>query len=523
MSALAIAGFFLLSCAVPNANSEAWRADGSYERSAIEERRELADVVARAQALGKARLPDRLTLRQAFLVALEANKDIKVASLSADAAKEWIASARGAFDPRLSVDVTRGRWSTPIATVPLGRYEYVQGRLTARLSKRFVTGTTADLSASTMYSRTLTAGGLYNPSYKPDVKLSLRQDLLKNFGININRNRIMIAQNNWAISRDSLENRIIGNLYAVESAYWNLYYALADLKVSQKQLERARQLVQKAEEQVKAGVSEEVELVRAEAGVARLVVSVDQASDRVTWPRRNLLRLLSIQDTGTGQPEFQLVDTPPTELHETSVTKALGIAFRCRPDYRQASLRVRNAELSRRFARNQKLPTLQLFGEYGLKGVGKDFHSSVDVLCYDDYNQWEVGLRFDIPIPNRAARSRYRGAQIQYRISEVQLDAVVERVTREVQDALADLQTTQERIGTTRKSRELAEQELQAEEEAFSAGRSTSRDVLAAHGTLATAERDEARARRDYAKALSALFKVQGNFQEEKGIPAISP
>jgi outer membrane protein TolC len=96
--------------------------------------------------------------------------------------------------------------------------------------------------------------------------------------------------------------------------------------------------------------------------------------------------------------------------------------------------------------------------------------------------------------------------------------AVLERAVREVADALDELRTAAQRIDSARQSRDLAQELLTAEEKSFRLGRSDSLDVLNAQAALATAEREELRARTAYATALAALYAVRGDLIEKKGV-----
>ncbi len=98
---------------------------------------------------------------------------------------------------------------------------------------------------------------------------------------------------------------------------------------------------------------------------------------------------------------------------------------------------------------------------------------------------------------------------------------MLERITRQLADALDDLRTSEERIASARESRGLAALLLKAEE-TFDLGLNTSLDLLDAQEDLAQAERDVVRARADYAMALSGLLRSQGNFLEAKDIPFVA-
>ena len=196
----------------------------------------------------------------------------------------------------------------------------------------------------------------------------------------------------------------------------------------------------------------------------------------------------------------------------------MAVARRSRPDYRQAELAIDNAELRRRFAKNQTLPTLQLFGEYSLAGLGDDLSDATDHIQGTHYDSWQAGLRFEWPFPNRTARSEHRIAALERRVAALRQEAALEIITREVTDALENLQTAEGRIAAAQRAKELAKELLDKENKAFEVGDSDSTDVLNAQAALASVERDEVGARTDYSIALAALFRAQGDLLERKGI-----
>jgi len=464
------------------------------------------------------RVPDSLTLRDAFLLALRANKQIRVAALDTDISEQLIRAAKGEFDPTVFLEASRGRSNTPVEADPLGRTELSEGAFSGGVRQRVVTGTSLELTASTDYERELNGTSVINPSHEPSVTLGLTQDLLRDWGIDINRTDIIIAENNLAISQEDLRGSIIQRLFEVESAYWELYYAQADLDVRRKQLEQANELVRRAEAEKRVGRSAELDVKTAESSAAGQEVAILTAENRVTKLRRQLLKLLGVLDPSTAELEFELGDMPTQVPFEESLDEAVETAKVSRPDYARSQVLLENSAVAERFAANQRLPRLQIFGEYGLTGLSDEFSNAVDVLDDGDYNAWEVGLRFDVPIPNRTARSEYRIAQLQREQARVRLAELEEEITREVANALADLRTSEARIGAAMAAQKLAEDVLAARDLSFKMGRTDNLEVLRAQDSLAAAERDTLRARIDYAIALANLLRVQGVLLERKGV-----
>jgi outer membrane protein TolC len=463
-------------------------------------------------------VPEQLSLRGAFRMALQANKDVAVTSLRADQSEFRIMGAEGEFDVSLFAETARGRSNVPVEGVPLDREDSAVGASTAGLQKRFVTGTDVEIAATTDYDRELSDTSILNPEYDTGARLTVEQDLLRDFGIGINRTDIMVSQNNWQISKEELRDRVINTLFQVEQTYWDLYFSLMDLQVREKQLERAEALVRRARAYVDVGSAPPLDITRAESSAASQRVAIIQARNRVQALRHQLLRLLGVSKPRQFAGELELVDQPPVTPFKPSLEEALSTAREHRPDYRQAELDIENADLNRRFFKNQRLPRLKAFGQYELAGLDEEFSSSVDVLEDGDYGSWLVGLRFEFPIPNRVARSDYQVARLESRVTRLQLEALWERITREVADALTDLEAAAGRVETSEQARRLAERLLQAEEKSFSLGRSNSLDVLDAQAAVAAAERDEVRAKADYATAAANLLRAEGTLLRVKGV-----
>src|SRR6185369_14672806 len=64
-----------------------------------------------------------------------------------------------------------------------------------------------------------------NPFYESDLVLQITQPLLRDFGAEVNRARIVIARNNQKISLLDFRKSIEDNLTDLERAYWQLVEA----------------------------------------------------------------------------------------------------------------------------------------------------------------------------------------------------------------------------------------------------------------------------------------------------------
>ena len=86
---------------------------------------------------------------------------------------------------------------------------------------------------------------------------------------------------------------------------------------------------------------------------------------------------------------------------------------------------------------------------------------------------------------------------------------------RQIRQAIRDIETVSKRVEVTRAATVLAHTQLEAEQEKFRLGLSTSFVVLDLQEDLSIAQSDETRALSDYNVALARLDQVTGKMQYE--------
>src|SRR5262249_18433355 len=79
----------------------------------------------------------------------------------------------------------------------------------------------------------------------------------------------------------------------------------------------------------------------------------------------------------------------------------------------QQQFRIDSAGVALEVAKNNLLPTLNLVGQAGLQGIGENFGNAWTEQTQHTGINYQVGLQFEIPIGNRAARAVYQRARLQ--------------------------------------------------------------------------------------------------------------
>ena len=120
-----------------------------------------------------------------------------------------------------------------------------------------------------------------------------------------------------------------------------------------------------------------------------------------------------------------------------------------------------------------------------------------------------MSVNFSYPIGTSQQQTSLARARLQHSKTETQLKNSELQVVTQVRQVARDLLANQQRVQTTRVSRELAERRLDAEQRKFAAGTSTNFLVFQAQREVAVARNNELRAILDYYQSTVDLETVQ--------------
>jgi outer membrane protein TolC len=181
-----------------------------------------------------------------------------------------------------------------------------------------------------------------------------------------------------------------------------------------------------------------------------------------------------------AEQEIKLTDaTPYADLAAMNIDQAKEIAYRSRQDYQSLQAQVRAAQLQRKAARWERLPTLDFQGNYGVTGVtGALYHGT-----------FVAAGSLNLPLFQEA---KFRGdsgvAAANLTNLMQQLSALKEQINQQLRDSILDVQTATELVRVAQSNVELASKELEQTTDRFQAGVDDNLPVVQAQATLADAE-----------------------------------
>jgi len=492
-----------------------------------------------------------LSIDECVGLALSNNLELAIQRLYPFISDTGIALELGTYDLNIFADGSYLRSKEPTASFLSGADILEQETFQAGfgLQKRVSTGGLLELRFTALRLWTTSAFFPLNPNVATSINFTIAQPLLRGGGLGFNRSRLRLAHNIKTMSVEQYCRFVEESVAAVDIAYWDLVLTGEVRKLKENSLQLARDLVDNSSKMVSIGTLAPMEVLVAETHAAAREEEVLIARNAEETARDLLQNLLNLPEDPFG-PEVSVIptDIPTVRPCTVDLNGAYRAALANRPDYKSLKIDRENKAIQERIAANALLPSLDLFGGVGANGLAGDLDEdllaelalfsaedlsdylsgaddldggisrSLSSLFSGDYPEWNIGLRFSIPIGNRTGKSQFARARFEARQSELALKSLERLIAMDVRQAIRQLDTALQRIETTAATVRLAGRRLAAEEKKLKLGLTTTYQVLEAQEDLTEARNAELRAKTDYVKALTNFERVTGTLLENRGI-----
>jgi outer membrane protein len=310
----------------------------------------------------------------------------------------------------------------------------------------------------------------------------------------------------------------------VRNAYWDLVYARNNLDVQRQSLSLAQQSLRDNRSRVEIGTMAPIDIIEAQAEVARREESVILAEAQISRAEDRLRSLIS----NPSQPDFWTMRIEPTDEAgftpvNVDVEGAVRAALDKRTDLAVSKKTIESNDISIRYLRNQSLPDVTTSINYSALGLGgtqrqlqvipgqpptilssrdRSFGSVIGDAFGGAYPTWNFNVQLSYPIGNSNAEANLARARLQNQQAERQLESQKLNVATQIRDLARNVQTNGKRVEATRSARALSEERLRAEEKKFQAGMTSSFLVFQAQRDLSQARNNELQAIIDYLKSV---------------------
>jgi outer membrane protein TolC len=412
------------------------------------------------------------------------------------------------------------------------------------LQKGFATGAALNLGYTSLRQDGNWQRNDYNPYTNGTLGLSVTQPLLLGFGRAVNRRYIRIAGNNQRISDYVFRQQVIATVSSVIRLYWDLVSLNEDVRVKREALRLAEKLLENNRVQVEVGTLAPIEVKRAQAEVARSRQDLTN-SESLLLQQELVIKKVLTRDGLNEQliraarvVPLDRIGIPPRDEIQP-VQDLIAQASRNRPDLAGARLLIENSQTSLRGSRNALLPELDLVGSLQNNGFAGQVNGapagSGPVRTVDPFflggagtllsqifarnlPNYAIGAQLTIPLRNRVAQADVVRDQLELRQAQVRLHNVEEQVRLEIESALIALSRARTSYDAALQTRQLQQEALEAEQERYAVGASTSFFVIQYQRDLTQAQTTELIAKGNYAKARAALDRALGATLERNNV-----
>lgn len=432
-----------------------------------------------------------------------------------------------------------------------------------QLSKRTATGAELSLKNNTDYDSNNAPGNRFYSSWNTNIEAQVRQPLLAHGGVEYNRiygpngipglpAGVLLARTNTDQSLADFEIGIRNFVSDVENAYWDLYFAYRELdarilvrdaaletwrrvnalNISGRAGGEAQQEAQSREQYYRFQEEVQNALIGRLSEGTRSNVGSSGGTFRgaggvhVAERRLRLLIGMPINDKRLIRP----ADEPTLAKTIFDWDVILAESLSRRPELRKQKWLIKRRELEVQGTKNLLMPTLDATGRYRWRGFGKDliayddprnlgqFNSAWGNLLDGNFQEWQLGFEFEVPLGFRHAHNAVRNYELQLARERAILSEQERYVVLDLSNSIGDLNRAYAVLQTNQNRRVSAKQQLAAIKALEDTSPQTLFLVLESQRRLVDAEIQYYRSLVEYELAIKNVHYEKGSILEYNGV-----
>jgi outer membrane protein TolC len=441
----------------------------------------------------------------------------------------------------------------------------------AAITKTAATGSQFTIRHNVEYDSNNAPGNQFPSVWDVNVEAEIRQPILQGAGLEFNRiagpnttpgqyNGVLVARINTDVALTDFEIGVRDLASNVENAYWDLYFGYRDLDAKVKARDAAldtwRKIYALFESGRRGGEAEKEAEAREQYFRFQEDVQTALSGELLDATRTNngslggtfrptggvlvaerKLRLLIGLPPSDGRL-MRPTDEPAMAKVEFDWAQASQDAVTRRAELRREKWQIRRRELEVIASKNYLLPRLDAVGRYRWRGLGDELiteqpnfttdamgnrtlaqgSSAFGVLDSGDFQEWQLGFEFSMPIGFRQAHSAVRNAELSLARERALLRDQQREVIHELSDAVGEMDRGYTMLQTGYNRLVAARQQSGAVQAAYEADKAPLDLFLDAQRRVAEAESNYYRGMATYAVDAKNVHYVKGTLLEYDGI-----
>ena len=399
---------------------------------------------------------ERWSLQRCLDYASERNLNIKISEINAESSDIDVRTAKSAFLPSLSANVSQRIVNNPRSE----NNTIIDGdRISSSQSKTS-----------------------YNGSYGIDLQWTLYEG---NRRLNDYKQQKVASQ----IARLNVNESINNIQESIMQAYIQILYAAEAVEINRATLESSRAERLRGEELLAAGTlskADYAQLAADESNDQYALVSAETTLDDYKLQLKQLLEL-----DGTQEIEIEPLDISDAEVYSILPDKeeVYRAALNSRPEIRAGQLTIEQSELSTAAAKSDYMPTLSLSAGIGTNHTnGNDYTFSEQVKT--NWNN-SIGLTLSIPIfDRRQTKSNVQKAKLQTNINKLQLMDAQKTLYRSIENFWLNARSAQKQFAAASEKVKSCETSYTLVSEQFHLGMKNTVELLQEKNNLLAARHE---------------------------------
>jgi len=284
--------------------------------------------------------------------------------------------------------------------------------------------------------------------------------------------------------------------------YFTHLQDLSRVEIIESTIARDRELLDLAIQQFDAGVAIKIDVTRAEVRVATERRNLMEAETLVTQSIYDLKALLDIdldREVNLDRSIIEEIASPPSIKRYA----AMGNYLEQRTELSRQLAELEQAQLARKAASWQRLPSIELFGDWG--------YDSNEIFDGDEQQAWLIGIRASMPLfeGGRIAAEK-READAAVRQNQYRMRTLRNRIVKEFRFAMIDMDSRYDQIEIAREEIRLGREEVSQAEERYREGLADNSELIDARQRLSDAENSHLRAAYLYGISRLAFARAIG-------------
>ncbi|CAM2007051.1 TolC family protein [Acanthopleuribacter pedis] len=479
-----------------------------------------------------------ITLQEALKTAVERNLDIELQRVNIEDQRFSLDLTRARYEPQVTGSLSSSNQEGEAQDADQGQAGSTYSDKTRAFNTTFQKSEDFGLEYSVRFNNSLfdssqASRQLFGEIYSSSINFSATQQLLRgfNFDEEVYRRDQFVAKGNYHAALEDLNVQMVTVLKNTEDAYWDLVFAVEDLKVAQQSLDLAKQLYEQNRVKIEVGTLAPIELVNNEADIASRENDIVTKENAIRAAEDRLKRVMNLPLDDWRQ-HLTPADPIVIEAQTPDLTTAFQTALENRPEAKKNAIELENARLDLKYQKNQKLPGLSVTAGYGTSassandidlqtgevlGTGSWSDALSDAASFD-LPGWQIQLDLTWAPFNQQAKLNHKKAELTMRRRQLEIEQNNLTIFEEVRAAIRELESSAKAIKAQEKTLKFREENLKAEEQKFQNGLSTNYRVSEVQEQLAQARTQLISSKVAYKKALTRYHQAVGKLSQHHNI-----